>query len=83
VPSIFRASLPLYWEFNLPFLGIIPSETEAVLAQSRILFSFGSPMIPGGYHRKNEKKWCFGKNGMPAPVSILFFETYPKQWRKT
>jgi hypothetical protein len=59
VPSIFRASLPLYWDFNLPFFL---SETEAVWAQSRILFSFGSLMIPGGYRMKNggvlEKMEC-------------------------
>jgi hypothetical protein len=41
-------------------------------------------MIPGGYRRKNAKnESVLKKNGMPAPVGILFFETSPKQWRRT
>jgi hypothetical protein len=33
--------------------------------------------------KKNEKKECISKNGMPADGGILFFEMLtPKQWRK-
>jgi hypothetical protein len=35
-------------------------------------------MIPGGYHRKNEKMGMFGKKWSAAPVGILFIKNIPK-----
>lgn len=78
MPSISRASLPLYWDFNLPFwVSFLQSRRlcEHKVGFYLLLGTHDTRRVPQE-ERKNEG--VLKKNGTPAPVGILFFLRHPQ-----